>query len=49
LHLHKLKAALDAMLVREGRQELAQKCFEFVGTRSALDLAGWGEEDIFAH
>jgi ribonuclease D len=49
LHLHKLKAALDAMLVREGRQELALKCFEFVGTRSALDLAGWGEEDIFAH
>lgn len=49
LHLHKLKAALDAMLVREGRQELALKCFDFVDTRSALDLAGWGEEDIFAH
>jgi ribonuclease D len=49
LHLHKLKATLDAMLVREGRQELALKCFSFIGTRSALDLAGWGAEDIFAH
>ena len=49
LHLHKLKATLDGMLVREGRQELALKCFAFIGTRSALDLAGWGAEDIFAH
>jgi len=37
------------MLMREGRQELALKCFGFVGTRSELDLAGWGLEDIFAH
>lgn len=49
LHLHKLKAALDAMLVREGRQGLALTCFGFLGTRAALDLAGWAEEDIFAH
>jgi ribonuclease D len=49
LHLHKLKATLDAMLVREGRQELALECFSFIGTRAALDLAGWGLEDIFAH
>ncbi len=49
LHLHKLKAALDAMLIREGRQELALKCFGFVNTRSQLDLAGWALEDIFAH
>lgn len=49
LHLHKLKNALDAMLVREGRQELALACFGFVGTRANLDLAGWGLEDIFAH
>ena len=49
LHLHKLKAALDAMLVREGRQELALKCFAFVGTRSTLDLGGWAGDDIFAH
>ncbi|MBU6157041.1 MAG: ribonuclease D [Alphaproteobacteria bacterium] len=49
LHLHKLKAALEAMLVREGRLDLAQKCFGFVTTRAALDLGGWPEEDIFAH
>ncbi len=49
LHLHRLKATLDAMLAREGRQDLALRCFDFVGTRSALDLAGWGDEDIFAH
>lgn len=49
LHLHKLKAALDAMLIREGRQEMALKCFGFVNTRSQLDLAGWALEDIFAH
>jgi len=49
LHLHKLKAALEAMLVREGRLDLAQKCFGFVVTRAALDLSGWSEDDIFAH
>jgi len=49
LHLHKLKSVLDGMLAREGRQDLALKCFDFIGTRAALDLAGWGGEDIFAH
>ncbi len=49
LHLHKLKAALDTMLQREGRMEMAQACFNFLPTRAALDLQGWDEEDIFAH
>ncbi len=49
LHLHKLKARLDEMLAREGRTETAQRCFEFLPTRVALDLAGWADEDIFAH
>jgi ribonuclease D len=49
LHLHRLKAALDAMLAREGRTEIAQACFEFLPTRARLDLAGWPESDIFAH
>ncbi len=49
LHLHKLKNALEAMLVREGRLDLAQQCFAFLGTRARLDLSGWPEEDIFAH
>ena len=30
LHLHRLKAALDGMLVREGRAELAEACFAFL-------------------
>ena len=49
LHLHALKARLDAMLVREGRSALAAACFGFVATRAELDLAGWGEIDVFAH
>jgi ribonuclease D len=49
VHLHALKAQLDGMLAREGRTALAQKCFDFLPTRAALDLAGWPDEDIFAH
>jgi ribonuclease D len=49
LHLHALKAKLDAMLAREGRAELATACFRFLPDRVRLDLAGWGAEDIFAH
>ena len=49
LHLHALKAKLDAMLAREGRAELAATCFRFLPDRVRLDLAGWAAEDIFAH
>jgi ribonuclease D len=49
LYLHALKAKLDEMLMREGRQALAQACFDFLPTRALLDLAGWAAEDIFAH
>jgi ribonuclease D len=49
LHLHALKARLDAMLEREGRAHLAQACFDFLPHRVALDLGGWPELDIFAH
>ena len=49
LYLHAAKARLDEMLAREGRTELARKCFDFLPTRSALDLAGWDEMDVFAH
>jgi ribonuclease D len=49
LHLHALKAKLDAMLMREGRMGLAQSCFDFLPTRALLDLGGWGSEDVFAH
>jgi ribonuclease D len=49
LHLHMLKEKLDAMLAREGRQELAGACFRFLPDRVRLDLAGWEADDIFAH
>jgi ribonuclease D len=48
-HLHEIKLVLDRMLAREGRTELAKACFAFLPVRAALDLAGWPEEDIFAH
>ncbi len=48
-YLHKLKEALDRMLAREHRTELAQACFAFLPARATLDLAGWEETDIFAH
>jgi ribonuclease D len=48
-YLHQLKDGLDAMLAREGRTHLAQACFDFLPARAELDLAGWGETDIFAH
>lgn len=47
--LHALKEKLDERLVREQRVELAQACFDFLPTRAMLDLAGWPEQDIFAH
>lgn len=49
LHLHALKERLDEMLAREGREKLAAACFQFLPARAKLDLAGWAEEDIFAH
>jgi ribonuclease D len=49
LHLHALKAKLEVMLQREGREAVARSCFAFLPTRVWLDLAGWPEDDIFAH
>ena len=49
LYLHELKARFDQMLRREGRSEIARNCFDFLSTRTHLDLMGWGEDDIFAH
>jgi len=49
LHLHALKEKLDAMLAREHRQAFAQAAFAFLPTRAKLDLAGYGDVDIFAH
>ena len=49
LHLHELKRGLDAMLARESRTDLAERCFAFLPTRVELDLSGWAEQDIFEH
>ncbi len=49
LHLHALKAKLNSLLAREGREDLAAACFRFLPDRVRLDLAGWATEDIFSH
>lgn len=50
LYLHRLMAALQPILEREGRTALAQSCFDFLPTRAELDLLGWEEpNDIFHH
>jgi len=49
IYLHALKDRLDAMLAREGREGLAAACFRFLPERARLDIAGFADEDIFAH
>jgi ribonuclease D len=49
VHLHALKQRLDAMLAREGREQLATACFRFLPERVRLDLAGFANDDVFAH
>lgn len=48
-YLHRLKQALDAMLLREGRTAVAKACFDFLPVRAELDLSGWADVDIFEH
>jgi ribonuclease D len=48
-YLHALKEKLDERLTREDRMPLAQACFDFLPARALLDIAGWPEQDIFAH
>jgi ribonuclease D len=47
--LHRLRDVLSERLEREGRMPLAQACFDFLPARARLDLAGWGDHDIFSH
>lgn len=49
LHLHRLRDELELRLRREGRDSLARACFSFLPARARLDVAGWADEDIFAH
>ncbi|WP_205479989.1 ribonuclease D [Sphingomonas arenae] len=48
-YLHALMEKFEERLARENRRELAQACFDFLPHRARLDLAGWPEQDIFAH
>jgi ribonuclease D len=48
-YLHALKEKLDQRIAREDRAALVQACFDFLPARALLDLAGWPEQDIFAH
>lgn len=49
IYLFKLKEKLENMLLREGRQKIAEQIFDFLPVRVQLDLSGWQETNIFAH
>lgn len=49
LYLHEIKNHLNAILVRENREELFKSCLTFLNTRVDLDLSGWLDIDIFEH
>jgi ribonuclease D len=50
LYLHRLKAALEARLIREDRMDLANRLFHFLPTRAELDLMGYSDPtDIYNH
>jgi ribonuclease D len=49
LYLHDLKDKMVHLLQREGRADIAQRCFDFLPTRAELDCIGWYDTDIFAH
>ena len=48
-YLHALMEKFEERLAREHRRELAQACFDFLPHRARLDLAGWPDQDLFAH
>ncbi len=47
LHLHKIKLELEKILARENKTQIAKKCFDFLETRTELDLIGL--DNIFEH
>ena len=49
LHLHQIKIKLDAILKREEKEHIAKSCFDFIKTRSRLDLIGFDSLDVFSH
>lgn len=49
LYLHRLKDILDQRLETEGREGIAQACFDFLPYRSILDMMSGEDFDIFSH
>ena len=49
LYLHAIEAKLSAMLVREGRLDMAEAHYAFLPMRADMDLRGWAERDLFSH
>ena len=48
IYLHKIKAQLEKMLIREKRMDLFNRCINFLDTRIELDQNGF-KFDIFKH
>ena len=48
IYLHKIKAELETMMIREKRIDIFKKCLNFLDTRVELDQKGF-KEDIFEH
>ena len=46
IFLPRLRAALDALLIRENRAELAADIMKTIPARARMDVAGWWGEDI---
>ena len=49
LYLHQLKAILDELLEREGREAIARNLFNFLPHLSSLDLNGWDSNSLLSH
>ncbi|MDD2795037.1 ribonuclease D [Acidocella sp.] len=49
LYLHAIWSRLEALLLREGRMEIAQAAYAFLPTLAKLDLLGYADPDLFHH
>ena len=48
IYLHRIRAELNKMLIRENRMTILEKSLQFIRTRVELDLADY-KHDIFSH
>jgi ribonuclease D len=49
LYLHTIWSRLEALLLREGRTDIAQAAYAFLPTLAKLDLLGYADPDLFHH